>query len=220
MGGLRKTRRLDELTIRGWAFEYPGAGSFSDMLRTTRSLTKVTFEVLTPESRCYLMMELRRGLIHNYTVLKASVFEHPEEEKSVFETHEYLRRNQSLLMQALRFIVPPASTAKNAAAAFEKVQGSRALVKEVSRLAGLSEAEAAELVTCRRRYLDINYLAIAGVVKEKVECHRTEAGHSAVQFDQISMDCWLQIRRYLSIEDILDDPWTPNTRSLKRKLMF
>lgn len=202
--GLGKARSLDELTIRGWTFDCFETVAFSAMLRTL-SLTNVTFEALTKESSFSLVMKLRRELVLNYTLLEAKIYVHPQKEEGDFEILEYLRRNQSLLFQAARFVVPPASTAKNAAAAFEKVQGSHALVAEVSRLAGLSEAEAAEMVTCRRRYLDVNYLAIVGVVKEKVECDRTEGGDSAVHIDQMPLDCWLRIRRYLSVEDILDD---------------
>ncbi|XP_077536815.1 uncharacterized protein LOC144149153 [Haemaphysalis longicornis] len=208
MQGLGKSRRLEELTIRGWTFECAGAAAFRGMLHATRSVNGVTLEALTRASCDHLATELRRGLVSNYTLLNVKFCEHPWQGEGDLGVRKYLRRNQSLLIEASRFIVPPASNAKNAAAAFEKLQGSRALVTEVSRLAGLAEEEAAKLLTCRSRYLAENFLTVAGVVKEKVECRRTDAGVSGVQIDQIPKDCWLHIRRYLCVEDVLDEEGT------------
>ncbi|KAL1436587.1 hypothetical protein MTO96_049490 [Rhipicephalus appendiculatus] len=88
-------------------------------------------------------------------------YEQRDYEQNVFEIRDALRRNLSLLQQATRFVVPPCCNSKAAAAAFEKVRESRALLANVMELAGLTEAEAAEAINHRRRYLDTNFLVLA-----------------------------------------------------------
>lgn len=105
----------------------------------------------------------------------------------------------SLPYQASRLVLSPFCNTKKAASAFEKVSGSDAFLAEISQLAGLTEVEAAELVTCRRRCLDENVSVVASVVSGMVECHCS----SRMQTDQIGPDCGLEIRRHLCIDEIV-----------------
>ncbi|XP_070394723.1 uncharacterized protein [Dermacentor albipictus] len=202
--GIAKSRSLCSLIFGGWTFDYHAATALSDMLRTMRTLNHVTFDAVSPESAVFLMMELPRGLETNYTLLSVNDYEKRDYEQNAFEIRDALRRNLSLLQHATRFVVPPCCNSKTAAAAFEKVRESRALLANVSTLASLTEAEAAEAITRRRRYLDTNFLALAGVVKDRVECCRDPAGGDRTrQLDDIDFDSWMKIRSYLSIDDVL-----------------
>lgn len=202
--GIAKSRSLCSLIFGGWTFDYHAATALSEMLRTVRTLNYLTLDAVSPESALFLMMELPRGLETNYTLLSVNDYEQRDYEQNVFEIRDALRRNLSLLHHATRFVVPPCCNSKTAAAAFEKVRESRALLANVSALAGLTETEAAEAVTRRRRYLDANFLALAGVVRSRVECCRDPAGGDRYrQLDEIDIDSWLQIRSYLTIDDVL-----------------
>ncbi|KAK8774115.1 hypothetical protein V5799_011361 [Amblyomma americanum] len=201
--GMAKSPNLCDLVIRRWTFEHREAAAFGDMLRATQTLNSVTLEELQGDSGAFLVMELPRALETNYTLLALNDCEHTEDEQNMFEIRDALRRNLSLLQRATRFVVPPVSDSKKAASAFEKVRKSRALVTNVSRLSGLSEPEAVEAVKLRGRYLDENFMALARVVKHKVVCEWEGAGDRPVQLDEIGLDCWLRLRPYLRLDDIL-----------------
>ncbi|KAL3222947.1 hypothetical protein MRX96_049887 [Rhipicephalus microplus] len=52
------------------------------------------------------------------------------------------------------------------------------------------------------RYMDLNtYMRLTGVVKKRVECYDCEDG--SLRLDQLYDECWLHIRRFLLIEDVL-----------------
>ncbi|KAH7948494.1 hypothetical protein HPB52_023315 [Rhipicephalus sanguineus] len=202
--GIAKSRSICSITFSGWTFDYHVATALSNMLRMTRTLNHLTFDAVLPNSAVFLIIELPRGLETNFTLLSVNDYEQRDYEQNVFEIRDALRRNLSLLQHATRFVVPPCSNSKAAAAAFEKVRESRALLANVAELAGLTEAEAAEAINSRRRDLDTNFLALAGVVKDKVECYRTPAGGDRYrQLDEIDFYSWMSIRSYLTIDDIL-----------------
>lgn len=199
--GIGKNRSLSDLTLCGWMLQPRVAVAFSNMLCSSRILNRIAFfeTVTTWQMRA----ELPRGLASNYTLLALSGLQL----RNHLLVHDCLRRNQSLLYQASRFVLPPLCNTKKAASAFEKVCWSDAFRVVIAQLAGLTEAEAAELVTRRRRYLDENFLVVAGVAHETVKCHSS----SEVQIGQIGTDCWLEIRRHLCIDDILDSVEPPIT---------
>ncbi|KAH6928976.1 hypothetical protein HPB50_022353 [Hyalomma asiaticum] len=205
MRGIAKSPSICSIVFSNWAFDYHVAAALSDMLRSTRTLNHVAFDAVWPESAAYLIIALSRGLESNYTLLSVSDYEQRDYEQNVFEIRDALRRNLSLLQRATRFVLPPVCNTKAAAAAFEKVHHSRALLDNVVTQAGLTEAEAAEAIALRRHYLDANFLALAGVVKDSVECNRDATGSDGHprQLDEIDLYSWLKIRSYLTIDDIL-----------------
>ncbi|KAH9363008.1 hypothetical protein HPB48_014210 [Haemaphysalis longicornis] len=155
--GIGKNRSLSDLTLCGWLFQPRVAVAFSNMLCSSHILKNIAFfETLTTS---HIRAELLRGLASNYTLLERSGLQL----RNHHSVYDRLRRNQSLLYQASRFVLPPLCNTKKAASAFEKVSGGDAFRAVISQLAGLTEAEAAELVTRRRRYLDENFLVVAGV---------------------------------------------------------
>lgn len=204
IGGISKSRSIRSIIFGGWNFDYYVATALGNMLRMMRTLTHLTFEALMPNSAVSLITEFPRALESNFTLLSINDYERRDFERNVFEIRDALRRNLSLLQKATQFVVPPCCNSKAAAAAFEKVRESRALLDNVMQLADLTEAEAAEAINRRRWYLDTNFLALAGVVRDKVQCHRAPAGVDCPrQLDEIDFDSWMIIRSYLTIDDIL-----------------
>lgn len=79
---------------------------------------------------------------------------------------------------------------------------SAALSDEVQRLASESEVNTKQRIQTSRTYLDVNFLAVAGVVKDSLVCEGGSEGQT--QLDQIGLDNWLRVRSYLMLADIRD----------------
>ncbi|KAL1471656.1 hypothetical protein MTO96_039815 [Rhipicephalus appendiculatus] len=94
---------------------------------------------------------------------------------------------------------------KYGAAAAELVHSNPGLVEKVQELASVDEDEAVSRIKKSLKSfskLD-NFMRLAGVVKYGVTCHSRDEGQK--QLVDIGRDCWLYIRQYLKVADILDE---------------
>ncbi|KAH7964841.1 hypothetical protein HPB49_001862 [Dermacentor silvarum] len=82
-----------------------------------------------------------------------------------------------------------------------------ALPEQVAELSSVSEVDA--LVKIRDAVISLqdmhNFMRLAGVVRKRVSCHRSEDG--GAQLSDLNEDCWREVRRYLTFADI-QYPWT------------
>ncbi|KAL1472744.1 hypothetical protein MTO96_039133, partial [Rhipicephalus appendiculatus] len=78
------------------------------------------------------------------------------------------------------------------------------LVEKVQELASIDENEAASRIKKSLKNISEldGFMCVAGVVQHSVSCHRREDGQK--QLVDLNRDCWLHIRRYLKVGDILD----------------
>ncbi|CAN8003342.1 unnamed protein product [Ixodes hexagonus] len=203
-------RSISDLFVRGWEFGASEADLFYRLLKSTNILNDM---ILQPRdhSRCLALSGLTIHLLDNYSLLSLRVFLGWNDEAMDYMIKDITHRNTSLMYRAVRFVL--GSRERRFVEAFELVWRSPALVKEVQKLALESEETARERVKCQKRYLDENFLAATGVVKDAVVCIK----NGQLQIDQIGLDNWLQIRRYLRVTDI-KGPETVEVRCRKRRL--
>ncbi|KAH8037617.1 hypothetical protein HPB51_015051 [Rhipicephalus microplus] len=119
-----------------------------------------------------------------------------------FTIADAVRRNNSLVTRAANFAT--ATRNKHCGAALELVHFNPVLVEKVQELKSLDEVEAAALIeSSLRSFSEMDdFMRLAGVVKHGVSCHKRDDGQK--QLVDLGRDCWLYLRRFLKVSDILD----------------
>ncbi|KAM7297153.1 uncharacterized protein ISCGN_022306 [Ixodes scapularis] len=201
-------RSISSLFISRWTFNERNANLLWQILRNTEILNKIYLSLYN-NSDFKALSQLPERLLDNHSLLSADFSDFKDFKLKV---KDVMRRNLSTLYRAVMFVM--GSRGKRYAEAFERVSRSPALVKEVQKSASESKEDAKERVRWAKDYLNQHFLAAAGVVKDTVTC--TENGQ--LQLDQIGVDSWLHIRRYLKVTDIKEPTYQPSTsRHLYKK---
>lgn len=116
-----------------------------------------------------------------------------------------VEHNVGLLNKATRFVFSVnAGTAATGverrwAAAFDELCGTASLLEHLARLSKKPQPEVLLDVNKAKRFLQENYLVIAGVVYASVTCG---LGDGSTQLDALNVDCWRAVARYLKLSDI------------------
>ncbi|XP_049523070.1 uncharacterized protein LOC125945349 [Dermacentor silvarum] len=120
-----------------------------------------------------------------------------------FAVWETVRRNSRLVANASKFLAG-ANLDKPIAAALDRVSRHPALLEELAEVQAISEDEAAAALRDEVRSFDgmHEFMRLAGVVKEAVTCHHREDG--CKQLDDLNDHCWITIRRFLALGDVVD----------------
>ncbi|XP_070379922.1 uncharacterized protein [Dermacentor albipictus] len=144
-------------------------------------------------------------LAQRYNLLRLEINDCPPANAEMFVAQDIVRRNCSLVERATRFVLGDHDP--YCARAFVILSEHPVLVDNVRARASLGgEAEAAAMVSGARQCLahsDVHeYMRVTGAVKKRVECNaRHDCG---MQLDQLNYDCWIHIRRYLKVADVLE----------------
>ncbi|KAG0409847.1 hypothetical protein HPB47_013036 [Ixodes persulcatus] len=191
---------------------------FKTMLEGNLVLRDLSLTSSEDDASLSVLRELPQCLANNYSLLKVSMNKCLRFERCMFQVQDTMRRNLSFLNRAAEFVMGLHS--KHSAHAFEHLCQSEALLTKVQELACGTEPDARHKIKESAAYLDINFLAIVGVVKEGVACDRDSVHCAQVQFDQLGVDNWLKIRSYLRVSDIRDREAAeslPDSPPLKQK---
>ncbi|KAH6947015.1 hypothetical protein HPB50_016661 [Hyalomma asiaticum] len=145
---------------------------------------------------------LSRGIRGNYCLVKIELPVYMDED--MFAVWDTARRNLSLVTSASQFF-EGARRNKHIVASLERVYRHRALLEELAEVQCVSVVEvAAALREQVRAFEDVHdFMRLAGVVKERVACHPRLDGR--VQLDDLNEYCWIAIRRYLMLADVVDE---------------
>ncbi|CAN7981111.1 unnamed protein product, partial [Ixodes pacificus] len=192
---ISRNRSISNLSLHGWEFGPSEANLLYLLLRNSKILNRLFLQPRDPE-QCLVLSNLHVELTFNHSLLSVHVHLGYNVEEMYDLIKHTTHRNTSLMYCAVQFAL--GSRSRRFAEAFELVWRSPAVAKEVQKLASESELVAKERVKARKRYLDENFLTVAGVVKDAVEC----VDNGRLQLDRIGLDNWLQIRGYLRVADI------------------
>ncbi|KAH7949797.1 hypothetical protein HPB49_015400 [Dermacentor silvarum] len=170
-----------------------------------RRLHELTLKIARYDYRAVLLRHLLPRFHQNYSLLRLEIPVCIEPYANIFAAQEIVRRNCSLIERATRFVLGDHDP--YCARAVEFVSEHPKLVDNVRREAALSgEAEAVALIRGAVRRLclaDVHeFMRLTGVVQERVVCHAREDG--VTQFDKLNHECWLHIRRYLIVADVVE----------------
>ncbi|KAH9365877.1 hypothetical protein HPB48_021138 [Haemaphysalis longicornis] len=192
------------------------AEGFADLVNASRTISKLSFNVLNPYEVGAFVRRLSKAVRDNYTLLNIVI--HGEVPKNSaenwFTVRETARHNTGLVALASQFVAGcrrdgyvtefnvPATCSRYCAQALELVSSHTALVKEISELASVTEKEASSMV--QKSLADIAsmlaFMQKAGVVNSKLECHPRE--DKQLQLDDLNEDCLRLVRSYLKISDV------------------
>ncbi|KAL1483066.1 hypothetical protein MTO96_002136 [Rhipicephalus appendiculatus] len=121
-----------------------------------------------------------------------------------FTVADVISRNCSLVTRAAHFVVM-GTRLKYCAEAVEQMHSNPGLVEKVRELACVDEDEAASRIKkSLRSFSELDdFMRIVGVVKYGATCQSRDDGQT--QLVDIGRDCWLYIRQYVKVGDILDE---------------
>ncbi|KAL1423721.1 hypothetical protein MTO96_020788 [Rhipicephalus appendiculatus] len=156
-----------------------------------------------PRSVISLVQKLSLNFSKNYAALGMQVTKCVELGSDWFTVAGVVHRNDSLVTRASHFVM--GTEHKYCAAAFELVHFTPGLVGKVQTLASVDENEAALRIKKTLESiseLDV-FMRISGVIKNSVTCERRDGGQ--VQLVNLNRECWLHIRQYIRMDDILDE---------------
>ncbi|KAH7943160.1 hypothetical protein HPB52_005949 [Rhipicephalus sanguineus] len=174
----------------------------ADAPSNNRQLHELSVVSMGEFNTAVFLDRLLPGLELNYNLLILNFPFSSEPNGRMCEAQELVRRNCSLVDRATRFVMGDRSW--YCACAFERVSEEPVLLNNVRRKGTASE-EAEDMIRRARmlvRFMNVHdYMSLTGVVKARVECYVREDGRP--QLDELYDDCWLRIRRYLTIEDVI-----------------
>ncbi|KAL1484461.1 hypothetical protein MTO96_032556 [Rhipicephalus appendiculatus] len=199
---LSLNKSIRRLSIRGLRFDDAKAEVMADMLDSSPTLCELSIHPYHEASTISLTRKLSQNFTSNYKLISVHLTWYPDCSGELLTIEEVVRRNLSLVTRAAHFV--GGARHKYCAAAAELVHFSPGLVEKVQELASIDENEAASRI--KKSLKDISevddFMCVAGVVKRSVSCHRREDGQK--QLVDLNRDCWLHLRRYLKVGDILD----------------
>lgn len=183
------------------------AGHLARTVGRSRFTTQAFYEEYQPDwDPSGFVSPLSRELDENYNLLEVSLSETAKMDAETtccwFKVREVSRRNSGLVKRAGAAIQSP-TLDWYAANALEKVSRRPVLVRELAEKEGLAVEEVAKMLRSRLVSVDgmHDFMRLTGVVKKAVTCAPPVDGCS-FQIQDLNVDCWRFVRRYLSFDDV------------------
>ncbi|KAH7964217.1 hypothetical protein HPB51_027547 [Rhipicephalus microplus] len=199
---LSNNKLIRRLSIDGICFDDTEINMMVGILHSSRSLCHLSSFPCSHGSSNQLIRKLSADVASNYTLLSIKAYRCVEYCIEFFAVEDVVRRNLSLVTRGANFVL--GKRHKYCAAAAELVQFSSGLVEKVQELALVDENEAVSLIArSLKSFSDLDeFMCLAGVVKCSVVCDKRADGKK--QLVDLNHDCWMHIRKYLKVGDILD----------------
>ncbi|CAN8001483.1 unnamed protein product [Ixodes hexagonus] len=212
LDGLSSNTSISTLELGLWRFKKRHAEDFAQLLRKNETLNHLALHDVKTK---LILQELSSYIADNKFLVSIDVDDMGSltQKLWMFQIMDVLRRNSSLLQCAVHFVM--GNRGKRFGEAFEQMFRSKALLEKVQELTSETESAALERIRSSKRYLDVNFLAVAGVVKDMVACNRGDGRRT--RLDQIGEDNWLRVRSYLKLTDIKEKPEPQCSQGPKRK---
>lgn len=202
---LSQNTSLEELSVRSDDIDDGTLEKLAVVFKTSQTMHDVHLETEPLAEYGAFVRALCVGVEENYTMLRVGLVGGVEGdlEKQWFLVRDTARRNSGLVTLSAEF-VSGLRCDRYGAEALERVSRHKTLPERVSQLASVSEDDAVVLIRRALRSFEglHAFMRLAGVVAERVECHRREDG--APQLDTLGEECWRVIRQFLLLEDIRD----------------
>ncbi|KAH7943444.1 hypothetical protein HPB52_008479 [Rhipicephalus sanguineus] len=199
---LSVNKSIHRLSIIGLCFDEAETQMLVNTLRSSQTLCDMTFYPGHDSSTALLVKNLSPNFAKNFTILHMRVTWNVDVYADCFAMARVASRNSSLVTRAAHFVM--GGRRKYCAAAIELVHFTPGLVARVQELASVDEDEAVlRIKKSRNRFSELDdFMRMAGVVKDRVTCHRRDDGQ--MQLVDLNRDCWLYLRRFLKVGDIPD----------------
>ncbi|KAH9367732.1 hypothetical protein HPB48_000941 [Haemaphysalis longicornis] len=199
--GVSKNESLEKLTIKEWYLHDVDVLNLCDWLEKSPKLYHLVWICLYARPVVsVLLSELCKRLQYSYTLTCFCVDESYQNEQNFQAVKHLLRRNVSLVERAVHFIL--GSRLKICATAFELVSWHPLVLCRVQELASVSTSEAREKIRESSQRLNLDFWRLSGIVKEEFVCHKAKG--LELQIDQLGLDAWQEVRKFITVADIVD----------------
>lgn len=199
---------LRELRLDASTVGIKVAGLLGDMVRSNKQLYRVNIVDLGSCQASVFVRTLAEDIANNYTLLDLNVkvddwWPGLEASKAMFAIWDAARRNSDLVQRAVQFAMGTRCD-RYCAQALQRMASHPAVFEQVALATKVTEDEAA--ATVRRvlgslKGLD-QFMRLAGVVREHVECHPCPDGRT--QLHDLNEHCWALVSQYLFLDQIKD----------------
>ncbi|XP_070380009.1 uncharacterized protein [Dermacentor albipictus] len=193
---------LAELYVSATCMSEDDSKRMADVVNHSENIRRFSVLVRRGWNWAAFVSRLSDGICRNYSLIEVEVPGYMN--KDSFAIWDTARRNSRLVATASQFLAG-ANPDKTTGAALERVLRHRALLEELAEVQSISEDEAAAALRDEVRSFEgmHEFMRLAGVVKERVTCHRREDGRT--QLDDLNEHCWIVIRRCLALGDVVDE---------------
>ncbi|KAL1475403.1 hypothetical protein MTO96_037319 [Rhipicephalus appendiculatus] len=169
-----------------------------------RRLYELSLRAVDEAFSAAILGHLNPGLAQNYSLVRLRLPTCTQRSAQIAAAQNVVRRNRSLVNRGTRFVMGEHDP--YCARAVELVSRHPKLVKNVRREANLpSDGEALDKIAVALNLpclTDIHeFMKMTGVVKERVVCEARPDGR--MQLDKLYHDCWLHVRQYLKVSDVV-----------------
>lgn len=182
----------------------------ADAIVQSRCLCELSLSTVTDTFCAFFVCCLLPKVERNYTLLHVELRDGAVCNADMAIVQDVARRNSSLVDRAGRFIMGKHDA--YCARSIELVSQHPKLVEIVQSKAGVDEAKARAMIRLTLKLpwftgLD-GYMRLAGVVRHRVVCQVPASAscvpNSGMQLDELNHDCWLHIRKYLKLADVVE----------------
>ncbi|XP_075548208.1 uncharacterized protein LOC142582405 [Dermacentor variabilis] len=209
---------LEDITIENWKLDDESGSLLASLVANSKFITHFVFRTLCFVGHIPLVFHLAKRLECNTTLVSLHIEENRNFQEQMAAAMDIVRRNAALVDCAAHFVM--GSRNKRYAEAFERVARSPALVARVQEQAeGQCLRRAKDAIQETMRYLrDMeSFMKVAGVVKDCLSWD--ESVEYRQRLDVLPFDCWLHVRQYIKVADVLrDEPLATHTSRPKRGL--
>ncbi|KAH8023127.1 hypothetical protein HPB51_011057 [Rhipicephalus microplus] len=201
---LSLNKSIRRLHIEGINFNESEAQVLCETLQSTRTLCYFYHHRDPWLSTTSLLQKLSPNFSSNYTILGLKGPTLQDANHDGFIVDDVVHRNVSLVARAAHFVT--GTRHRYLAAAAELVKFNPGLVESVQKLSSINEDEVlSRIKSSLKSFSELDdFMCLAGVVKYGVSCHRRDDAQKHLV--DIGRDCWLIIRQFLRVGDILDEP--------------
>ncbi|XP_070380012.1 uncharacterized protein [Dermacentor albipictus] len=199
---LSRNSSLAELCVSATCVPKEDSERMADVVKHSDNIRRFSVSVQKGWHLEAFVSRLSDGISRNYSLIRVEFPGYMNNDS--FVIWDTARRNSRLVSSASRFLAG-ANADKATATALERVLRHRALLEELAEVQSIGEDEAAAALRDEVRSFEglHDFMRLAGVVKERVTCHRREDGRT--QLDDLDEYCWVAIRRCLALGDVVDE---------------
>ncbi|KAK8767297.1 hypothetical protein V5799_005920 [Amblyomma americanum] len=201
LDALRDNTSITVLHVERWCRCERTAVLLVDIVCSSKKIRALTYNLLSEKTCLEFFCQLAKAIQTNCTLLSVEARWKHAEARHLDRIQEVLARNNALPFRAAWFVTGR-TVDKRGAEALELLGPDPVVVSKVREMLSMGEIEAEDAT--RRKLYDLDdmnaFMRAAGVVRESVVC---DCRHG---LDALPFFCWLHLRRYLRVADVVDRP--------------
>ncbi|KAH7946309.1 hypothetical protein HPB49_023057 [Dermacentor silvarum] len=203
LDAIARNTSITSLGVENWCQSRRSAVVLADVVCSSTMIHTLTYNRDSALPAQVFFSRLCKSIGSNFTIVSVNTFERRVNAKNWALIQKAAARNATFLERAARLVAGLCSD-KIDAEALESVVSSPLLLPRVQELMSVSEREASRRL--RETLIDLKeldvFMSIAGIVRESVVCEESSDGRP--RLDRLPLECWLAIRRYLSVADVVN----------------